>query len=470
LDTVTSDLSTARLARFALDLELASVPAAVADAAKLHFLDALGCGLAAAGTGAGIEARSAVAGGGGGDASIIGERSSASAAEAALANGTLCHALDFDDTHPDAVTHVSAVVAPASLAAAQAAQADGPTLLAAYVAGTELTIRIGMAASGAFHRRGFHPTSVCGVFGATAASARILGLAPEHAANALGIAGSFAGGIFEYLSDGSATKPLHAGWAAHGGVLAALIARGGGTGPRSVLDGRYGLYATHADGSLDPTAFERLGEHWELPGISFKAYPACHYTHGCLNAIEVLRGQGLPEPDAIESIEVAIPPVGIELVLEPAADKPAPRTPYDAKFSLPWVLAESITRGRLDTRSFAVEAIADPGVVSLARRVSYRKDAYASVPGAFPGSVRVVTTDGAELSAEVEYERGHPRNPMTPAEVIAKFEANAGLALEAPAVARMIDAVLALDEAPPDGVAQLGGTLASAGSTQQVTA
>jgi 2-methylcitrate dehydratase PrpD len=410
-----------------------------------------------------------VAGAGGG-ASIIGERSPAPAAAAALANGTLCHALDFDDTHPDAVTHVSAVLAPASLATAEAAGRDGAALLASYLAGAELTIRIGMGASGAFHRKGFHPTSVCGVFGAAAASARNVGLTGEQAANALGIAGSFAGGIFEYLSDGSATKPLHAGWAAHGGVLAALIAGAGGTGPGSVLDGRYGLYATHADGAIDHAAFEGLGERWQLPDSSFKAYPACHYIHGCLNAVEVLRGRGLPDPLSIDSIEVAVPPVGIDLVLEPAADKPAPRTPYDAKFSLPWALAESIVRGRLDLASFAGGAIGDPDVVALARKVSYRPDGYASAPGAFPGSVRIVTTDGGELSAEVAYERGHPRNPMTAAEVTQKFEANAGLALEPGDVARVAEVVLGLDEAGPDAVRELGRTLASAGSRQEVTA
>ncbi|HEV7846489.1 MAG TPA: MmgE/PrpD family protein [Thermoleophilaceae bacterium] len=466
---MTSDLSTTRFARFVLALERSSVPADAAESATLHFLDALGCGLAAAGTGEGLAARTAVAGSGGGDASIIGERAPASAAMAALANGTLCHALDFDDTHPDGVTHVSAVLAPASLAAAQSARADGTTLLMAYLGGAELTIRLGMAASGAFHRRGFHPTSVCGVFGAAAASARLLELTDDQAANALGVAGSFAGGVFEYLSDGSATKPLHAGWAAHGGVLAALIARAGGSGPRSVFDGRYGLYATHADGSIDPAAFEGLGDRWELARTSFKAYPACHYMHGCLDAVEVLRGRGLPDPSLIESIEVAVPPVGIQLVLEPAADKPAPRTPYDAKFSLPWALAELITRGRLDTRSFTGEAIDDPDVVALARRVTYREGGYASAPGAFPGSVRIVTSDGSELSAEVLHERGHRRNPMTRAQVVAKFEANAQLALAPDDVGRVVDIVLGLDDATPDALSELGRTLASATSRQELS-
>ena len=237
--SVKDGVATTDLAEFALGLSVDDIPAEVVEAAKLHVLDTLGCGLAAAATGVGTAARDA-ADPHGGPASVIGSLVRGSAAEAALANGALCHALDFDDTHAGAIAHVGTVMVPAGLAAAQVARADGATLVAALVAGSELTIRVGAATSAGFHRRGFHPTSVAGVFGATVAAARLLGLSWAQAANALGIAGSFAGGIFEYLADGSSTKPLHAGWAAHGGVLAAQIARHGGTGPASVLDGRYG--------------------------------------------------------------------------------------------------------------------------------------------------------------------------------------------------------------------------------------
>ena len=454
---VTEAVGTGELAAFALELDPADIPAEVTEAARLHLLDTLGCGLAAAGTGVGGEARAAVAADGG-PASIIGSPARGSAPEAALANGTLCHALDYDDTHPGAIAHIGTVMVPAALAAAQVARADGRALLAALVAGSEIAIRIGAATSAGFHRRGFHPTSVCGVFGAAAASARLLGLSPAQAANALGIAGSFAGGIFEYLADGSATKPLHAGWAAHGGILAAQIARHGGTGPASVLDGRFGIFATHNEGPVDLTGFATLGEEWQSPGTGFKAYPCCHYSHGCLDAVRVLQDD-LPDPSEITAIEVEIPAPGVDLVLDPLDAKLEPRTPYEAKFSLPWSLAELLVHGTLDSASFTADAIRDPAVLALARTVTYRTQEFESFPGAFPGTVRIAAGEGRTFEATVLHERGHEHNAMSAADVIAKFAANAGLALPADRVTAVQERVLALDHIDASGLDALASAL-----------
>jgi len=456
---VTDAVTTGQLAAFALELEPAGIPAEVAEAAKLHMLDTLGCGLAAAGTGVGGEARAAVAPAGG-PASIIGSPARASAPDAALANGTLCHALDFDDTHPGALAHIGTVIVPAALAAAQAARADGAGLLAALVAGSELTIRVGSATSAGFHRRGFHPTSVCGIFGAAAAAARLSGLSPAQAANALGVAGSFAGGIFEYLADGSATKPLHAGWAAHGGVLAVEIARHGGTGPTSVLDGRYGIFATHNEGPVDLAGFATLGQVWQSPATGFKAYPCCHYSHGCLDAVRILRDD-LPGLSEITAIEVEIPAPGVDLVLDPLEAKLEPRTPYEAKFSLPWSVAELLVNGKLDSASYTAAAIAEPPVLELARKVTYRAQEFESFPGAFPGRVRI-EAGGRTFDATVLHERGHEHNPMSADEVIAKFTANARLALPRDRVTAIQETVLAVDRIDADGLDALASALEEA--------
>src|SRR5207237_1594485 len=182
-----------------------AVPPGGLEARKLHLLDTLGCGYAASALEIATEGRTAMAESGGEpQASVIGLDAALPAPNAAFANAMLCHGLDFDDTHSDAVSHVSTVVGPAALAAAEAAGADGRELLTAIVGGNEVVTRVGMAASGAFHKRGFHPTAICGIFGGTTAASRLLGLDAAATTSALGIAGTCAGGLFEYLDVGTA--------------------------------------------------------------------------------------------------------------------------------------------------------------------------------------------------------------------------------------------------------------------------
>ncbi|MGL6278331.1 MAG: MmgE/PrpD family protein, partial [Gaiella sp.] len=185
------------IARWSTALTLDDVPEEVREHAKLHVLDTLGCGLAAHATGVAGEGRSTMGElGGEAQATVIGAAERMPAANAAFANAMLCHGLDFDDTHSDSVSHVSTVITPAALAAAEQVGASGRDALAAIVAGNEVVCRVGMAAPGAFHARGFHPTAICGVFGGVAAVSRLTGAERDATTRALGIAGSFAGGLF----------------------------------------------------------------------------------------------------------------------------------------------------------------------------------------------------------------------------------------------------------------------------------
>ena len=182
-----------RCTEFTTSLRFEDIPADVVEAAKYHLLDTLGCGLAAHALGVATEGRTVMAElGGDGQATVIGLDGGLPAPNAAFANGMLCHGLDFDDTHSDSVSHVSVVTCPVALAAGEAAGASGREVLTAIVAGNEVVTRIGMAASGQFHKRGFHPTALCGIFGATAAAARLGGLDADAATSALGLAGSMA--------------------------------------------------------------------------------------------------------------------------------------------------------------------------------------------------------------------------------------------------------------------------------------
>ena len=438
-----------RLAAFTTGLTLDDVPADVAEHAKLHLLDTLGCGLAAHALGVAAEGRTAMAEvGGEAQATVIGLEAPLPGMSAAFANAMLCHGLDFDDTHSDSVSHVSTVTCPAALAAGEATRRSGRDVLAAIVGANEVVTRIGMAASGEFHRRGFHPTAICGVFGATAAAARLRGLEAERATSALGIAGSMASGLFAYLEDGTPTKPIHPGWAAHGGLLAARLAELGAEGPPSVLEGKFGLY--HAYLAAEPGAIDieaqlvDLGTRWETPRIAYKPYPACHFMHGSLGATAEAAA-GL-DPDDVEEILVTVPAAGVSLVLEPAASKIAPRSEYEGKFSLQYSAAAMIVHGRVGVSTYSDEAIADPRVLDLARRVRYEAKDYDTYPAAFPGGVRIRTRDGRTIEADFPYQRGGPENPLTADEVKAKFRENAALALSDEMLEQLETAILALDE------------------------
>jgi 2-methylcitrate dehydratase PrpD len=440
-----------RLAAFASALGCEDVPHPVLEAAKLHILDTLGCGLAAHALDIAPQAGEAMREEGeSGAATVIGSREGLNARDAALVNASLCHALDFDDTHPGAIAHISVVVAPAAIAAAQTVGASGAELLAAVVAGNEVAIRIGMAAGESFHARGFHPTAVCGVFGAAAAAARLRGLDARATTRALGIAGSLASGILEFLGDGSSTKRLHPGFAAHGGLIAAALAAHGATGPGTVLEGRFGIFRSFLHGSDADIApqLADLGSRWETPRIAFKPYPACHYLHASLDAtIAAVTEEGLTAED-IDELVMLSTPGAVRMVLEPAADKARPRSEYEAKFSLPYSVAAYLVKGNVDVSTYTDEAIADEQVLALAANVGYEIREFGSGGSAFPGGARIRTRDGRVIERELPYQRGDPENPMSAEEVREKFRVNASLALPPPEVEALERSILSLEREP----------------------
>jgi 2-methylcitrate dehydratase PrpD len=439
------------IAGFATSLTLDEIPSTVVEDAKLHLLDVLGCGLAAHASGIAAEGRSTMAElGGEPQATVIGLADRLPAANAAFANAMLCHGLDFDDTHSDSVSHVSTVVCPAALAAGELHSASGRDVLAAIVAGNEIVCRIGMAASGRFHERGFHPTAVCGIFGGAAAVSRLSGADAETTTRSLGIVGSMASGLFAYLADGTPTKPIHPAWAAHGAHIAARLAQHGASGPQSVLEGKFGLYHAFLGAQTGEIDIDRqladLGERWETPRIAYKPYPVCHFMHGSLGAAaEAMRGRQLTA-DEIEDVVVTVPEAGVSLVLEPAAQKQAPRSEYEGKFSLQYSAASMIVRGHVGVGDFTDEAIADPAVLAVARKVRYETPVYPTYPQAFPGGVRVTLASGETFESDFPHQQGGPENPLSPDEVRAKFRDNAGLALAGSAVAALEDAVLTLEQ------------------------
>ncbi|HKA61594.1 MAG TPA: MmgE/PrpD family protein, partial [Methylomirabilota bacterium] len=272
-----------RFARFVSGLRLDDVPPAVTARATLLALDTLGSGLASSGQDFGRAVTQAAERlGGPPESTLIGSKQRVGAAAAVLANGTLAHGLDFDDTREDAIVHTGCVAVTTALAVGEAVEATGREVLEAMIASVEVMCRIGLAVPGRFHARHYHPTALTGSFAAAAAAGRLYRLTEDQQVSAFGICGSQAAGIIEYLADGSWTKRLHPGWAAHAGVTAALLARAGFTGPETVFEGEHGFYAAFAGGhdrDRLETLLASLGHTWELGELTFKPYPCGSIAH-----------------------------------------------------------------------------------------------------------------------------------------------------------------------------------------------
>ena len=426
-----------RLANYAARTTFDLLPSDVVASVKLRVLDILGICLAAAERGLADGVCDLVAAEGGRPAAtIVGRDFRASMAQAAFVNGTLAHSLDFDDTHLPSVLHPSASVIPAVLAVAEAQGSNGADAIAAAAVGIELTVRIGMGGyiegkGNVFFERGWHATSICGTLGVAAASAKLLGLDAEGIGHALGIAASFAGGLLEGNRVGGTVKRLHCGWAANGGITAALLAARGFTGPRTVLEGRFGLFHAFLEGHFDAGSIIRdLGERWELPGIVFKPYPANHYTHAAIDAALLLRRRDNFDPEAIRRIELGTSAAELRTIGEPREEKIRPRSGYHAQFSGPFIVATALLGGGglgVHFADFTDEKVRDARLLRLTAMVETFVDEECdrAFPRTFPAVLRIHLADGSVLEERVMHPRGTPQNPLPEADIRRKFELNA---------------------------------------------
>ena len=304
------------------------MPEEVALAARLHLLDACGVGLAAAGSPVGAAYRDFAQGRRARRAAtVFGQAAGAAAADAALVNGGLIHSLEYDDTHTASIQHGSAVIAAAALAVGEARGASGAALLGAFARGWEVLIRFGLAAPARFHAHGFMSTSVGGALASALLASELLGSSEDQSVAALGISLSQASGVMEFLTNGSSVKSLHPGWAAHGGVVAALLARSGMTGPETSLEGRHGLFRQFAGDEEAPERFRALigdiGRKWHLPDAAYKFYPCCHYLHPFVEAAGELAQRGVGADDAAR-ILCRVPAGEAPIICDPWERKQAP--------------------------------------------------------------------------------------------------------------------------------------------------
>ena len=428
------------LAEWALGVRPEQVPEAVRRAAARYLLDALGNAVAGARAGAAVAAVRTAEAMGPGDALVIGSRTRVSRSAAALANGVLIHALDFDDTHAGGLVHASAPVVPVVLA--EGGAVSGEEALTALAVGLEVICRLGAAAPHGFHAVGLHATAACGVFASALTASRLRGLTVDETVNALGIAGSRAGGLLEFLNTGSSTKQLHPGFAACDGIMAAALAAAGATGPATVFEGEYGLYRALARREADrPAILDGLGDRWEATRIGVKPYPACQLMHAQLDAAHQARAElgSLEEIRDLAEVVVEAHPNAASIVCTPG--KETPRSAYDAKFSLPWSVAAMLLDGSVTVATY--DRIDRPEVLALATRVRTEVVDFGGAAADQPGRIHIRTAQGREVSAEIPRSGGGPDDPDIDRLVTAKALGNLG-----PGGEKIIELVHGLADVP----------------------
>src|SRR5712675_827986 len=361
-----------------------------------------------------------------GPCTVICHARTLSAASAAFVNGTAAHGEDFDDTFEGGPVHAGAVIVPAVLAACERHHPDGRMALIGIAIGTEVLCRLSLVVPKAVHKAGFHPTAIFGAMGAAAGVGAALGLNAKQIVDALGIAGSMAGGIIEYLAEGAWTKRLHAGWAAQSGIRAALLARHGFIGPRTVFEGVHGLFhgfAHTTEGDYDALTAD-FGTRWVTDTLAFKPYPCGTMAQPYIDCARRLAARGIKAEDVAEIIcEVAEGTV--HRLWEPLADKQRPRNGYAAKFATPYLLATGFVHGGVGLGAFTEGAIRDPEVLALAARVRFVIDPQNPYPNNYTGNIRASLKDGSVIEERQPYLSGGAQEPLTRQDVVDKFALNA---------------------------------------------
>jgi 2-methylcitrate dehydratase PrpD len=361
-----------------------------------------------------------------GPCTAIGHVRGMSAAGAAFINGTAAHGEDFDDTFEGGPVHAGAVVVPAVLAACERYRLEGGSALAGIAVGTEVMCRLSTVVPKAVHKAGFHPTAIFGVMGAAAGVGAALALNAKQIVDALGIAGSMASGIIEYLAEGAWTKRLHPGWAAQSGYRAALLARGGFFGPRTVLEGVHGLF--HGFAHTTEGDYEALigdfGARWVTETLAFKPYPCGTMAHPYIDCARRLATRGI-RPGDVKELVCEVAEGTVHRLWEPLASKQRPPNGYAAKFSTPFLLATGFVRGGVGLDAFTEQAVHDPSVLALSSKVRYVIDLDNPYPNAFTGHIRAVLNDGSVVEERQPHFRGGASEPLTRADIVEKFTLNA---------------------------------------------
>jgi 2-methylcitrate dehydratase PrpD len=412
-----------RFAAQALALTPERVPAAVRRRAEDLLVDVVGLCVAARG----MDYMKSVIGAldASGRCTAIGHATTYAPEQAALINGTAAHGEDFDDTFEGGPVHSSAVIAPAVLATCERFERDGRAALVGMVAGIESLCRLSMVIPKAIHKAGFHPTSILGTMGSTLAASVTLGLNQRQTVDALGVAGSLAAGIIEYLAEGAWTKRLHAGWAAQAGVQAARLGQQGFLGPRTVFEGTHGLFKAFAHSTEGNYGIltEDFGKTWFMEGITFKPYATGTMNQPYIDCAVRLSKKGI-KPEDVTDVLCETAEGYVHRLWDPLPSKHRPANEYAAKFSTPFNIAVAFMTGGAGLSAFTEETVRDERILALSSKVRYVVDPNNPYPKAYTGHIRMTLKDGTVVEERQPHIRGGAHEPLTREEIEEKFRRN----------------------------------------------
>jgi 2-methylcitrate dehydratase PrpD len=441
-----------QLAAYATAESFAKLPAAGVAAARLAILDTLGVTLAGSVEDTAVRARALIAHRRSAEeATVVGTAVRGCVEDAAFANGTASHALDYDDVQASLSGHPSAPILSPALAVAERQRSSGADLITAFVVGVEIESKLGRAINPAHYEVGWHSTATCGVFGAAAATAKLLGLSTGQTVHAMAIAASMASGIkANFGTDG---KPLHVGHASRCGVEAALLAQAGFTGNPEALEHVDGFGSTHGGGAkpLWGETVTGLGDPHEIvtPGIGVKRFPACASTHQSLDATLALIDEHAIDPASVESVECGVFYLAPHQLIHDRA-----QTGLQGKFSMPYCVSVALLDRAVGLAQFADERVRRADVQAFMPKVRMfvhpEQTTRECLPTRF-SEVTITLADGRKLVKRVSQAKGQPRNPLTVADMEVKFRDCAARVLPAERTESVLATVRTLETVPDVG-------------------
>lgn len=420
-----SQTISAQVASSLLRLNHAQIPASVLEKCAQSIIDTVGLTIAALDTDYGQSILKAFDDAG--QATVFGLDRGVSPEAAAVINGTCGHGEDFDNTFEGCPVHSGVVLVPALLAAQEKYRLPSDRVALGLLAGIEVMCRLGVVANKHVHAAGFHPTGVIGALSAALGVSVARQLTVDQTVQAMGVAGSLASGIIEYLADGSSTKRLHPGWAAQCGLRASAMGAAGFTGPVSVFEGEHGFFFAFArkhEVDFSPL-LDGLGQHWVTENLAFKPFACGTMTQPYVDCAIDLANQGV-DLDQIKAIECEVGEGTVHRLWDPPHIKQNPPTAYAAKFSGPYCVAAGLLYKDAGLSEFTDATVQNPKVLALAQKVSHIVDPQNPYPANYTGHVRLLMQDGRVLEAKRPCLRGGAQAPMTTDEIVSKCAANLG--------------------------------------------
>lgn len=444
------------IADFCSKVNMQEIPLDVIEKAKCCLLDYLAAAIAGSATSTGklgLDLAHELNAGGPRQSTLIGHGIKTSCAMAALVNGMSGHAVEIDDATRYATgLHPGTTIIPACLSMSEYLGATGEEFLLAMIIGYEVAGRVGTAINPSHRYKGFHSTGTVGSFGAAAAVAKLLNFDTIHTCYALGISGSQAGGLFEFLKENATVKHLHAGKSAHSGVMAGLLVKYGMTGPTRILEGDEGFCKAYSDKVNLDYIVDGLGNRFEMDDVYFKTYPACGHAFSAIEGALNIFDKHKLNLREIRTIQVVTYKVAAVL------DKKKPESIQETKFSIPFLVSLALNKGEVSLRTLSEDNINDPEVQLLASKVEMIDDPLitSNYPKLRTAVVKIKFNDGLEMCEKVDLPRGMPERPLTIEDIKSKFLATTGILLSEDKGRAIISEVFQIDQAPNlAGLAQM---------------